>query len=116
MTALAALFTRLAVPGWLRLPLAYLTSAIALIGLLALLKGCYDDAVIERHDTAVQAQVQATASAAADDAHRAAAKKTTEVEQKNAQARDAAARSSDPLGDGLRSLRAETGPNRAPAR
>lgn len=70
----------------------------------------HDRAVIAANETKT-AQAVATASAsAAAAASTAAAATKTEVEQDNAQARDAANRSADPLGDGLRRLRARQAP------
>lgn len=116
MNPLIPLFARLALPEWLRAPLAYVTSAIALIGFLWLLKGCYDDSVVKRHEAEVQAQVQATASVAAEDAAGAVNDTRNTVQKGNDDARKAANAGRDPLGDGLRSLRADTSSDRPATR
>lgn len=116
MTPLLALFARLAVPQWLQRPLAYLTSAIAVLALLWLLKGCYDRDVIAEHETKVQAQVQTKAAAANADAAGAVSDTRNAVQKGNDNARKAASAGTDPLGDGFRSLRTEAGKDRPAAR
>jgi len=74
-----------------------------------------DRAAVKAHEAQVGAKVQATASAAASDAHTAVTERSNEVEKANADARDAAARSDDPLRAGLDRLRAEKRPDQRPA-
>lgn len=116
MTTILALFARWGLPEWLRAPLAYVTSAIALLALLMALKGCYDRSVISDNEVKVQAQVQATTAAANADAAGAVSDTRNAVQKGNDNARKAANAGSDPLGDGLRSLRAETGKDRPASR
>lgn len=83
---------------------------LALLGLLLAAIAAWDwlddRAAIRGHEAKIGAQVQATASAAAGEAAQAVDATRTQVEAKNDEARDAAARSvDDPLGDGLRRLR-----------
>lgn len=76
-----------------------------------------DRAAVRAHETKVQAQVTATAIAAASDAAGAVTTTRNEVEQANAKARNSAAHSPDPLRAGLDRLRAEAGaPKPAAAR
>lgn len=76
-----------------------------------------DRAAVAANNAKIAAQVTATASAAASDAAGAVTTTRNEVEQANAQARDSASRSPDPLRAGLDRLRAEAGaPKPAAAR
>ena len=90
----------MALPRWVQ----------GLAGIALLLAGIaawdwFDDrAAVRRHEAKVTAKVQARASTAAGAAATASAATKSKVEAKNDQARDAAARSDDPLGDGLRGL------------
>ena len=90
----------LALPRWVQ----------GLAGLALLLAGIaawdwFDDrAAVRGHEAKIEAKVQARASTAAGAAATASAETKSEVEATNDQARDAAARSDDPLGDGLRGL------------
>lgn len=65
----------------------------------------HDRKIIREHDAGIEAKVQATASAAASDAHEAVKTAKTEVEQTNDQARQDAAVSEDPLRAGFDRLR-----------
>lgn len=87
--------------------------SLAVLG-LGVAKCRYDRGVIAAHEAQVGAQVQASAAAAATTAAQAVTTTRTEVEQANVQARDAAARSPDPLRAGLDRLRTETGPANRP--
>ena len=88
---------------------------LAILG-LGVAKCRYDRSVIAAHEAQVGANTQATASAAATEASKAVTTTRNEVEQANVQARDAAARSPDPLRAGLDRLRTEAKPaNRSPA-
>ena len=106
MPFLLTLFARWAVPERLRKPLAYLTLAVSLIALLALGKWLYDRNLIRDYEREATAEASASASAAAVEATEAVTETKSKVETTNEQARDAANRGADPLGDGLRSLRA----------
>lgn len=64
----------------------------------------HDRGVIDEHETKITAQVQAQASEAAADATEAVVETKREVEAVNDRARKAAAKSADPLRDGLREL------------
>lgn len=66
MPFLAALFARLAVPERFRLPLAYIASAIAIIALLSVLKGCYDASVRKDYRAEVEAKAGQAREEAAD--------------------------------------------------
>lgn len=66
MTFLATLFARLAVPERLRLPLAYVLSAIAIIVALSALKGCYDASVRKDYRAEVEAEASEAREEAAD--------------------------------------------------
>ena len=101
MPFLITLFARWGLPEWLRKPLAYLGSAIALLALLWLLKGCYDRRVIAKHEEVVKAEVETKASEGASAAASASASTKASVEAVNAKARDAAAKSDDPLKAGI---------------
>jgi len=102
----------IALPRW-----AKIAGAIALLlVLLPVLKGCYDRGVIRDNEARVAAQVAATSSAAADAAATTAAETRADIQKGNDDARKAANAGRDPLGDGLRSLRAETRPDRAAPR
>ena len=106
LDAAVALFKRF------RGPVSYIAAAIALLAFLWLLKGCYDDSLIDEYEGKAQDAV-ATASASASAAATEAVTETiNEVEKGNADARKAANGSNDPLGTGLRELRA----NQVPAR
>lgn len=67
----------------------------------------HDDAVIDKHEAKVTQQVEVKTDHAATAASSAVAQSNQEVEQSNAKARNAAARSDDPLRAGLDSLRGE---------
>ena len=102
----------LALPRW-----AKIAAALALLAvLLPVLKGCYDRGVVRENEAKVAVQVAATSSAAADAAATAATGTRTAIQKGNDDARQAAAAGTDPLGDGLRSLRAQAGADRAAAR
>ena len=116
MTPLIALLARWGLPEWLRKPLAYLTGALTLLALLWLLKGCYDDSVIDDHEAEVTQAVATQSAAASTEAAEAVNQTKTGVEKTNAEARNAAARSPDPLRDGLGSLRAGQGKDRPASR
>lgn len=64
----------------------------------------HDRSVINEHETKITAQVEAKSSEAAADASKAVAETRVEVEAVNDRARKAAAKSADPLRDGLREL------------
>lgn len=64
-------------------------------------------AAVEADRSAAKAEALSIARTADERAHATAAGKSQEVEDANDRARDAARDSDDPLGDGLRSLRAE---------
>ncbi len=112
MTWLVALFARWAIPEPLRKLLAWATIIIAVAALLAIGKWAYDRNLLRDYETKATAEASASASAAAIDAADAVAETKSNVETTNAQARDAAKRGNDPLGDGLRSLRAAKGSDR----
>lgn len=103
-------------PAGVRSALAYVGAAIALILLLATLKGCYDRSVIKAHETGVKAEVGAKTAAANADAAGTVSETRNDVQKGNADAREAANAGTDPLGDGLRSLRAEAGSDRPATR
>jgi len=67
----------------------------------------HDRRVVNAHEAKVQVKIEASASAAASDAGQAAGQTKTEVEKTNAQAREDADRSDDPLAAGLGRLRQE---------
>lgn len=75
-----------------------------------------DRAAIRAHETEITRQVDQKTAAAAAAATSAADATSSEVERTNEAARRAASSSPDPLGDGLRRLRAETRPDRAAPR
>lgn len=116
MTILITLFARWGLPEWIRKPLAWATTAITLFALLWLLKGCYDRSLIRDYEAGVQEAVASSSASASAEATEAVAETKTEVEKGNAKARDAANRGTDPLGDGLRSLRADQVPPRSSSR
>lgn len=91
--------------------------SLAVLG-LGVAKCRYDRAVVARYTAKATVQAHATASAAATEASQAVNTTRNEVEQANAQARDDAARSPDPLRAGLDRLRTNTAPkdHRTPAR
>ena len=104
MTAILAMFARWGLPEWIRKPVAYAGAILTLFALLWLLKGCYDDSVIDKHEAGIAAQVQIQTSEAAVQSSAAVTAKQTEVEKRNDEARKAARDSSDPLRDGLNRL------------
>ena len=116
MTAVLALLAHWGLPEWLRKPLAYLTGALAVLALLWLFKGCYDDSVIDDHEAEVTQAVAKQSAAASTEAAEAVSQTKNGVEKTNAEARNAAARSSDPLRDGLGSLRTGQGKDRPASR
>ncbi len=103
------LFARWGIAEGLRKPLAWASAITLLIALLSLGKCVYDRNLIGDYEREATAQATASASAAAVEASDAVTATKTEVEKSNAEARDAANRGNDPLGDGLRSLRAAKG-------
>lgn len=105
MPFILSIFARWGLPEWLRKPLAYVSGAIALFALLWLLKGCYDDSVIDDHEAEVTKAVATQSAKASTEASNAVDQSKTNVEKTNADARNAASRSDDPLGAGLRKLR-----------
>jgi hypothetical protein len=105
LTPLIALFARWGLPEWVRKPLAWLTAALAVLALLAVLKGCYDRSLIREHEAEVKREVEAVSSAAAIDAIEASEATSAEVEAGNKAARDAAKNAADPLKAGLDQLR-----------
>lgn len=115
-----ALLARWGVPERIRKPLAYLTAAVVLIALLwavwAIWLHNHDKGVIERHEEKITKQVGAVSSEAAASASAAVDQSRNLTELENAQASEAAASSSDPLGDGLRSLRAGKSSDKPPSR
>lgn len=82
-----------------------LLGGFAAIVVFMVAKGFYDRSVINEHEAEIAAEIRELETAAASDAAKAVTETRNEVEKSNAQARNAAARSDDPLGDGLRSLR-----------
>lgn len=108
MTPLIALFARWGLPEWVRRPLAIATAIIAVASLCGLLWSCWlrshDAEVIADHETKVTAQVIEASASASIAAVEAAAVAKSEVEAGNAKARAAAAKSDDPLRDGLKAL------------
>lgn len=58
MTWILALLARWGVPESVRRPLLIVTAIIAALALLAVLKGCYDRGVVERHDDAVNLEAE----------------------------------------------------------
>jgi len=76
----------------------------------------HDRATIAAHEADVATRMQKRADKAEADAVSAVTKTSNEVEQGNEQARNAAARGSDPLGDGMRSLRGTKRPARPATR
>lgn len=89
--------------------------SLAVLG-LGVAKCRYDRGVIRENEAKIAVQVAATSSAAADAAATTTAATRADVQKGNDDARKAAAAGADPLGDGLRSLRAESGADRAAAR
>jgi hypothetical protein len=67
MTFLIALLGRWGVPERFRRALALAALALAAFALLALLKRCYDGAVIDRHQAKVEAQAAKARERAADE-------------------------------------------------
>jgi hypothetical protein len=90
-------------PRWLKLVLA----GLVLIGLAFVLHKCAVRDAVEADRDASKAEALSDAREADEDAEAASDDKTQEIEDGNERARDAARGSSDPLGDGLRSLRAD---------
>lgn len=118
MFGLIPLLASLGVAERFRKPVAYIALAVTVLALLGLLWAIWlhnhDASVIERHEEKITNQVDAVSSEAAASASAAVDQSRNEVERTNDQARDAASRSDDPLGDGLRSLRAgKTSPSGA---
>ena len=83
-----------------------LFGAAALIAAFLVWDWFDDRAAVAANEAKVGAKVQATASAAALEAHGAITAKQTEVDQANDNCRDAANRSADPLRAGTACLRA----------
>lgn len=104
-----ALLASLGVAERFRKPLAYLALGLVVAALLwaawAIWLHNHDKGVIERHEEEITQRVDTVSSEAAASASAAVDQSRNEVELENAQASEAAAHSSDPLGDGLRSLR-----------
>jgi len=98
MMLLAAL---LGLPRWAKWALA----GTAALMLLVLAMHLHDRSVIATHEVKIARKAQVIATAAAESAAHAAAGTANEVEKGNEQARDAAARSDDPLKSGLDRLR-----------
>lgn len=108
MTFLITLFARWGLPEWIRRPLAIATAIIAVAALCGTLWSCWldkhDDEVIENHEAKITEQVIEASASASIAAVEAAAVARSEVEAGNDKARAAAAKSDDPLRDGLREL------------
>jgi len=90
----------LGLPRWVHA----LAGAGVLIAAFFLWLHFHDRGVVESHEAGITAQVQTKASEAAADATEAVAETKREVEAVNDRARDAAAKSADPLRDGFREL------------
>ena len=95
--SIASLFA----PRWVKIA----AGIAALLILLPVLKSCYDRRVIAKHEEVVKAEVETKASEGASAAASASASTKASVEAVNAKARDAAAKSDDPLRDGLGVIR-----------
>lgn len=100
------------VPERFRKVAGYIGLAIATIALLWRAKALYDRSVIAEHDAKQDVAVIKADAKADDIAGEVAASEQAKVEQENTDARKAANAGSDPLGDGLRSLRKRTPSNR----
>jgi hypothetical protein len=110
---------RLGVPADLARPVAkaalIVLAAALLIGGFLLWDHFDDKAAVEADRTAAKAEAVPRAREADERAERAGNQTREGIEDGNDRAREAAADSGDPLGDGLRSLRAETDRDRPPA-
>lgn len=102
----------LALPRWAHA----LIAAATLIAALLLWDWFDDRAAVAAHEAEAAARVQEAARAAESAAHGAVTNRQTEVEQSNAEARTAAARSDDPLRAGLDRLRADKAAHQPAAR
>lgn len=97
-----AWFTTL--PRAVKLGLAALAGVLLAWALWSLWLGRHDEAVIDRHEEAIEAQTSERASDAAADATEAVAETKGRIQQENEDARKAADGSDDPLRDALDSL------------
>jgi hypothetical protein len=90
-------------------------AAVLLIGGFLLWDHFDDKAAVKADRSAAKAEAVSRAREADERAHGAANRQNEEVSDGNERAKAAAAGSDDPLGDGLRSLRAEKDRDRPPA-